>query len=282
VSSGTGSAKAPGGLIGLSQLRFRGAHGGVIRKHRAMVGLQWTAGRVARAVTLSLLGFIGVFAALPVLGRLYAMFFEEVVWWVGLPAGVSLLEVHVGSLLTIGIPYFRLEGPWPGTVHWLMVGGATAALFLVSFVLPDRFLPAKYFLRFLVIVQTVSLGYFALATPPFLYPLPGYSAGLLTAGMAVLVLVPLVLGLSFYIFDHTLGQQLALTVMLLVHLAVFLPLQVLIHAWLIHNLSALVQPTLFFIFGLLLQVLIFVAFYGWGMSWQGTELPASPASERRP
>jgi hypothetical protein len=281
VSSGTGKDLATG-LNGLLTLRLRGARGGVIRKHRAMIGLRWTPGRVIRALLLSLLGAVGMLAALPWLGRLYAMFFEEAVWWIGLPAGVSVTDVHVGTLLTIGIPYLRLDGPWPSQIHWLIVGGGTVALLLLSFALPDRFLPARYFLRFLVMVQAISLGYFALATPPFLYPLPGYSAGLLAAGMAVLVLVPLVLGLAFYIFDHTLVQQLALTVMLLVHLTVLLPLQVLIHAWLIHNLSALVQPTLFFIFGLLLEVLVFVAFYGWGMSWQGTELPASPAPGRRP
>jgi hypothetical protein len=281
VSSATGKDPAAS-LNGLLALRLRGARGGVIRKHRAMIGLRWTPGRVLRAVLLSLLGSVGMLASLPWLGRFYATFFEEAVWWIGLPAGVSQTEVHVGTLLTIGIPYLRLDGPWPSPIHWLIVGGGTVALLLLSLVLPDRFLPARYFLRFLVMVQSISLGYFALATPPFLYPLPGYSAGLLAAGMAVLVLVPLVLGLAFYIFDHTLVQQLAFTVMLLVHLTVLLPLQVLIHAWLIHNLSALVQPTLFFIFGLLLEVLVFVAFYGWGMSWQGTELPASPAPERRP
>jgi len=283
-SSVTGKDTGAAALLdGLNQLRLRGARGGVIRQHRAMIGLRWTPSRIIRAISLSVFWLAVVILALPSLARGYALFYEEIVWWVGLPAGVSVSTVRVGELLAVGVPYLRVESPWPEQIHWLVVGGLTVLAVAVSFVLPDRFLPARYFLRFLAMVQSVSLGYFAFASPPFLYPLPGYTAGLLMAGLAVLVLIPPVLGLSFYIFDHSLRQQLALTVMLLLHVAVFLPVQVLIHAWLAHYLSALVQPTLFFIFGLLLEVMVFVAFYGWAMSWQGTEIPASaPAPGQKP
>jgi hypothetical protein len=278
ASSVTGSA----GPDRVTDLRRRGTRGGVIPKHRAMLGLRWTPGRVLRAVGLSALFAIGVLVALPWLGRLYAMFYEEAVWWVGIPAGVGINEVHLGTLLTIPVPYLRLTSLWPGTLDWLVVGSLTGLALIASFALPAGQLPARYFLRFVALVQLVSLGWFAFNDPPFLYPLPGYTGGLLSAGMAVLVLVPIVLGFTFYIFDHSLPQQLALSVLVLVHLAVFLPLQVLVHAALVHYLSALVQPTLFFIFGMLAQVLVFVGFYGWAMSWQGTEIPASPGARGRP
>lgn len=277
-SSATGS----GGPAGVAELRRRGARGGVIPKHRAMLGLRWTPARILRAVGLSALFTAGVGLALPWLGRFYAMFYEEAVWWVGLPAGVSLNEIHVGTLLTIPVPYLRLAGAWPAATDWIVVGGLTGIALLASFVLPATQLPARYFLRFIALVQLISLGWFAFNDPPFLYPLPGYTGGLLSAGMAVLVLVPVVLGFTFYIFDHSLPQQLLLSLLILLHLAVFLPLQVLVHAALVHYLSALVQPTLFFVFGMLAQVLVFVGFYGWAMSWQGTEIPASPGAKGRP
>ncbi len=281
-SSATGKTPSAAALLeGLNQLRIRGARGGVIRQHRAMIGLRWSQARVVRAVAQSVFWVAALVLALPWLTRAYAAFYEEMVWWVGLPAGVSLHQLRIGELMTVGIPYFRLAAPWPEPIHWIIVGGMTALALALSFTLSDRFLPARYFLRFLAFVQLVALGYFAFASPPFLYPLPGYTAGLLTAGLAVLVLIPPVLGFAFYIFDHSLRQQLALTAMLLGHLAVFLPVQVLIHAWLAHHLSVLVQPTLFFLFGLLLEVMVFVAFYGWAMSWQGTEIPASPAPGAR-
>ena len=247
-----------------------------------MLGLRWTPGRALRAVTLAALFAALVLVALPWLGRLYALFYEEAVWWVGIPAGVGVNEVRVGALLTIPVPYLRMAGLWPATLDWIVVGGLTALALIASFALPAGQLPARYFLRFVALVQLVSLGWFAFNDPPFLYPLPGYTGGLLSVGMAVLVLVPIVLGFTFYIFDHSLAQQLLLSVMVLVHLAVFIPLQVLVHATAVHYFSALVQPTLFFIFGMLAQVLVFVGFYGWAMSWQGTEIPASPGARGRP
>jgi len=247
-----------------------------------MLGLRWTPGRALRAVTLAALFAALVLVALPWLGRLYALFYEEAVWWVGIPAGVGVNEVRVGALLTIPVPYLRMASLWPATLDWIVVGGLTALALIASFALPAGQLPARYFLRFVALVQLVSLGWFAFNDPPFLYPLPGYTGGLLSVGMAVLVLVPIVLGFTFYIFDHSLAQQLLLSVMVLVHLAVFIPLQVLVHATAVHYFSALVQPTLFFIFGMLAQVLVFVGFYGWAMSWQGTEIPASPGARGRP
>jgi len=283
ASSGTGKGLTALANGALADLRARGARGGVIRKHRAMVGLDWTPGRVARSLILSITGAVGLVALLPLLGRAYTMFYEEVVWWVGLPAGVSTTTYQIGALLSVPVPYLRLAAPWPQQWHWIVVGSFTAVAFLLSFALPARFLPARYFLRFVAMVQAVSLGYFAFSAPPFLYPLPGYTAGMLAAGMAVLVLVPVVLGFAFYIFDHDLGRQLLFTLAVIGHMAVLLPVQVLIHAWLSHYLSALVQPTLFFIFGLLVEVLVFVAFYGWAMSWPGTEIPQTqPARGPRP
>lgn len=256
----------------LAPLRARGARGGVIPPHRSMVQLRWTGRRAARAAILALAGFAATLALLPALGRLWGLFFPWALEALGLPSPIGWHLLEPSPLIRIAVPYPLLDGPDPGRGHWLAVGGATLAALLASFLLPARYLPARYFLRFVVAVQAVSLGYFALGRP-FPYPLPGYLGGLLSAGMAVLTLVPIALGLGFYIFDHSLARQVLLTVLVLGHLAILLPLQSLVHAYLIHRLSLLVQPTLFFIFGLWVEVLVVVAFYGWAMSWPGKEMP---------
>jgi hypothetical protein len=271
ASSGTGSTS--GTLIPVAALRYRGARGGVIHKHRAMLGLPWTPWRAVRAVILAALGVVGVGAALPGLARGYARGFERALAWLGLPDAVGVYGVSVGSLMTIPVPYPLLDAPWPATWNWVVIGSVTLAAFVVSFLLPVRLLPLRYFLRFVALVQAVALLWFWFSAPPFRYPLPDYLAGFLTVGMAVLVLVPVVLGFVFFVFDHALWRQALLALVVLGHLAVLLPLQVLVHGALSHYLSVLVQPTMFFLFGLLLQVLVFVALYGWAMSWPGEEIP---------
>ena len=277
--SGTGNDPVLGPAFRLAQLRLRGAQGGIIRKHRSMVQLEWTPRRAIRAAVLSLFGFLSVLALLPVLGRLWGQGMGWILPRLDLPAELGWHRVGIATLFDIEVPYPMLEGPWPGTPHLLAVGIGTAAILALSFLLPARFLPARYFLRFVAAIQTVSLGFFFFATPPFPYPLPGYLGGLLTVGMAVLALVPIALGFGFYIFDHSLGRQILITVLIVGHLAILLPLQGLIHAWLIHYLSLVVQPTLFFVFGLLVEVLVFVALYGWAMSWSGSEIPAGGAPQ---
>jgi hypothetical protein len=56
------------------------------------------------------------------------------------------------------------------------------------------------------------------------------------------------------------------------HIAVLIPLQVMVHAFLIHHLSLLVMPALFLLWGILPLLFVFVALYGWAMSWP--DLPA--------
>lgn len=245
-----------------------------------MAQLEWSAGRAVRAVALSLAGVLVVVAGLPALGRAWGSGLTRLLGWLGLPVALGWHEVPIGSLFGIAVPYPMLDGPWPGTTQLVAIGLATLALVALSFALPARFLPARYFLRFVAAIQAVSLAWFALTTPPFPYPLPGYLGGFLTVGMAVLVLVPIALGFGFYIFDHSLARQLLLTALILGHLAVLLPLQATVHAWLIHHLSLVVQPPLFFVFGLLVEVLVFVAFYSWAMSWPGRDGPDHPGGPR--
>ena len=241
-----------------------------------MVQLEWTGRRAIRALFLSLTGLLVVVSGLPVLGRAWGRLETWILDRAGVPSELGWSVVDIGSVLQIRIPYPLLEAPWPAAPHWIVVGGVTVLLLLISFWLPMRYLPARYFLRFVAAVQAVALGYFAFASPPFPYPLPGYIGGLLSVGMAILVLVPIALGFGFYIFDHSFPRQVLLTTMIVGHLAVLLPLQGLVHALLIQRLSLLVQPTLFFIFGVLVEVLVFVGFYGWAMSWTGSEIPQEP------
>jgi len=57
-----------------------------------------------------------------------------------------------------------------------------------------------------------------------------------------------------------------LTAVTMAHLALFLPLQVLLQALLFQN-TVLFMPVLYIIFGMPVNILIIIAFYSWGMTW---------------
>ena len=76
----------------------------------------------------------------------------------------------------------------------------------------------------------------------------------------------------------------ALTLLVMLHLAVLLPFQYVLHAYLLHHFSLLLMPVLFTFFGPVIEVLICIALYGWGVSWKPAveaEPPRMTAPRRR-
>lgn len=254
----------------LGELRVRGSRGGVIGQHRAMLSGRLTRSRILSMIVAPLLFSTLVVLAFRPLGQVWRWMLERLVTWVGLPGDVAMAPVSLGEVLSFDIPHLTATAPLPDSWHFWVVGGICALVLAVTLVLPERFTPLRYYLRFALLVQLSSILAFAWRPDAFPYGLPGYTLALLQAGCAVLLLVPLVLGLTYFPFDIALWRKVSLVVMTVGHISVLLPLQVAVHAYLIHHLSLLVLPTMFFLWGLLAEVFVFVGFYGWGMSWPDT------------
>jgi len=252
----------------LTALRVRGHQGGVIAPHRAMVGLRWTAWRLVSTLLLVAGGLAGYFAALPWLGLGWQRLFGLVRDALGLhlPLGTRTLLLPRGLELTL--PAVAAATPLPDTRVLWITGGACVAVLLLSFLCSERFTPLRYFLRLLVLLQATAILFFAVSPGAFPYRLEDHVFLLLTAGLVVMGLVPVLLGLTLHVFDLALWKKLVLTVLILAHLAVFVPLNVLVHVWLVLHGTAIVMPVLFLVFGLLLDVFVFVTFYGWALSWE--------------
>jgi hypothetical protein len=255
----------------LEALRVRGVRGGVIAPHRSMVGLPWTIWRLLTTLVLSLGGFVLVVASLPWLGRFWQLLFERVRDFTGLLAPLGDQQFSLPGNIHFTLPFIAAFTPQPDVRTLWIAGAVSLVAVAASFLLPDRFIPLRYFLRLLALLQGSSILYFAVSTESFPYRLTDHVFVLESAGLVVMGLVPLVLGFTLHVFDLALWKKLLLTLAILVHLAVFVPLQVLVHIWLVVHGTAVVMPVLFLVFGLLLDVLVFVAFYGWALSWRGEQ-----------
>jgi hypothetical protein len=99
---------------------------------------------------------------------------------------------------------------------------------------------------------------------------------MLLLGATLIGVVPLVFGLTFYVIDVSWSRKVGLTVLVMAHLAVLVPLQYALQAALIVHGSLIVLPLLFILFGLLPEIMVLIAWYGWGMSW-----PSARARGRR-
>ncbi len=252
----------------LEALRIRGHKGGVIRPHRAMAGIPWTGWRLVSTALLTLGGLAGYLALLPSIGRLWQLLFEEARRSLQLDVTVGERALVFPGSIRFILPELSGVTPMPDLRVLQIAGLASLGVLLLSFLLPQRFTPLRYLLRLLVVIQATAILFFWQSAEPFPYRIADHVFILLTAGLVVMGLVPLVLGLTLHVFDLAFWRKVLLTVLIIGHLALFVPLNVLIHVWLLLHATAVVMPVLFLVFGLLLNVFIFVAFYGWALSWR--------------
>ena len=268
-------------------LKNHGFRGGRILPHRAMIGLDVSWSLLIDLLVLPLLFSILMIVLLDPLMVVWREFFTVVREPIGLPGTIATRLFEVGPM-SVGVPYFTAPADWPSSSA--LIGGwiAFALLLILSFVMRGAFLPFGYLLRALAFIQITAQLWFTFASPPFTYDLPTYTSGLLVMGVVVLVLAPFLVSATYNIFDFPLWQKLVLCLLLLVHLSVLIPLQVTVHAWIIHNGTLLAMPILYLVFCILMDVFVYVALYSWGMSWRSTgaldpgDRRAPPVAEKYP
>jgi hypothetical protein len=256
-------------------VQFRGHRGGVISMHRALTHFQLGPMNVLASVCLFLLFSYIWLAVLPWLCDL---------WNRALTVGLSLLPLnarlevaeHHFRLLQIRIPYLRMEPILPDLQTWSLACAVTLLLFAGTFFLSEKLVPLIYLARGILLIQISSLIYFALWPTRFPHTPESYMEALITAGIGLISIVPLLFGFTYYIFDFGLARKAALTAITMLHLAVFLPIQVLAQAMVLQK-TVLFMPVLYIAFGMPVQVLIIIAFYSWGMTWS-----FRPAGKREP
>ena len=178
---------------------------------------------------------------------------------------VTALPQHWLRILNVSLPFVSVQAGTITPAIWLGTLCVTAGVFALTF-LGSGHSPWVYLVRALVFIQASAHIYFAVASARFPHDIPTYTMGMLSFGILLIGMIPVVLAFTYYLFDFSLGKKLGLSLLLMGHLTLFFPLQYILHAYVLH-FSMLFMPILYFAFGPFLDVLIFVCFYSWGMSW---------------
>lgn len=257
----------------LDARRRLGVRGGRIAPHRSMIGLRASPALLLDLLVLPLIMLVSVFVVLDPLMAAWRWFMEAVRAPLDLGVSVGTTVVSLLPSVSVAVPVYDVAAGWPTQSQ--LIGGwvLTIVLALVGALLRGGYMPLGYLLRALAMLQLSAQIWFTLAGPPFPYELAVYGTGLLVTGVVILLLAPFLVGATFFVFDFPLHKKFALALLLLGHLAVLFPLQATVHVWLIKNASMLAMPMMFLVFGVLLDVFVYVALYGWAMSWRsGREL----------
>jgi hypothetical protein len=251
----------------IRQLRMRGWRGGLIKPHRAFARVKPTAGDFA-ACTVLVAGFGYAWVRLlPTIGEFWRRMFEFWSAQLHLGAAVLVAPQHWGPHMKFGLPLLNLPAGGISPFTWVLTAFVTFGVFAATSFISQEHLPWIYILRALVLIQTTALVYFAFAAARFPHDLPTYTVGMLSFGVILIGLVPPILAFTYYLFDFSFAKKFAITCLTVAHLVVFIPLQYMLHVYILHH-SILFMPLLYFALGPFLDVLVFVSFYSWAMSWQ--------------
>jgi hypothetical protein len=246
--------------------RFRGHRGGVITMHRALTRFALKPLDSVAAVGVVFLLSLGWIVSLPWLCQMWGYVMGNGMRILALRTTLGFTEHRLTPYIRFSIPYPRMEGIAPDMWTWWSTAAVVGLVFAASYFFPKRFTPVTYLLRAVLFIQATALLYFLLAGARFPHTPDSYMEGLVSYRIALISAVPLLFGLTYYIFNFGLIKKIALTVLTMGHLSLFLPVQVLLQAMVLEK-SVLFMPILYIVFGLPVDIAIILAFYSWGMSW---------------
>ena len=251
---------------GTDPIFARGHRGGVISMHRALAHFRLGTTNLVTASCLFVFFSFAWLALLPQVCRLWTRIFTLGIRSLPLRAELGLAEHHWTPFLSFDIPYLRMEPVLPSTQVWWLSCAVTSLIFVATYFISKRLIPVIYLLRAVLLVQVIALLYFAFIPARFPHTPDSYLAGFVTSGIGLISLVPLLFGLTYYIFDFGLLRKALLTSITMAHLALFLPFQVLLQALVLQK-TVLFMPVLYIIFGMPVDVMLVIGFYSWGMAW---------------
>ena len=251
----------------LRHLAAAGNRGSQIEPHRSLHQLPFPVQRISVMVLLPALFNLATWAVRDSISGTWLALFKYWVPRLELPVTVSARSMGQG-IFAIVLPHVDVPTRAPDPLTWWLTLAVTLLCLLATVRLPSDFLPLCYFLRFLCIIQASALAFFAATPAAFHYTVPDYLDSSLLSGAMLMLLLPWLHGLTYHIFDFSLGRKALFTFLSLAFICVALPMQLLVHLLLLNAWSVLMLPLLYLMLGLWLQILAAIALYGWAMSWK--------------
>ncbi len=155
------------------------------------------------------------------------------------------------------------DAPPPSETLLLTTTLMVALLYGVAGHWHERYQPLRVVVRAVCLVQGSACLFFAMVPARFPYAVHQHLNGLLQMGADFLMTVPLMLALGWGVLNLPWRLKLLGPLLVLSYFVVWLPHQVLLHAWVLQQGSVLFMPVLLLCLGPLLNGWIFVALYAW-------------------
>ena len=231
-------------------------------EHRSRRRLQFRASTLTDMVLVVVVLCGALFLARP---WLMEAWHSVILWW------ASQLGVPVATVLSRGVDGSRwlaldVGSPLPTAITGLVTAAVCIVAYAASFWMSDRQVPLKYLVRILCIVQATALLFFVVWPSRFPYNVPGHINAMLNIGFYLMLALPVLLALGYAVLRLPLHKKLLHPALMLGYFALMLPHKAVLHILILINFSTLFMPLLYFCFGVVFDLMVFVALYSWLVS----------------
>lgn len=248
--------------------RYRGHTGRLIRRHRALRSLDVQTSSIAHPLSLTLGALAFVIFSRNMITRAWA---DIIAFWcksTGIEAAVSMRPAVAGNVFRYSIPELRLASPLPRDDTLTVSFALAIAAMLVAYICLRRLLPVAYLIWAIGMIHLSAIATFYLSPVAFPYTIGGHVSSSLEVALMLLIMVPLILMFAYYPLNFSLGRKITLTLFILGMVFLFTPHLYACHIVVMSFHSILYMPILFAVFGALPIMVMIIAIYGWGMSWE--------------
>ncbi len=257
--------------VSLERESRTGFQGRIIPTHRAIQQFDFPRRRLISVLLLPLIFTVLAWPALQFIGSAWAEFF--IFWIEKLQLVASVSSSSYGpDWLKLSLPHLDIvAAPLQSALLWT---GAAITLFMivVSPFIPSKFLPLRYLVRVVAFIQTTALLFFFFVPERFPYSLADHLESFQTTGVTLMLILPWVHALIYYIFDFSLFKKIFFTLLTLLFCSFLIPFMVVMHAYVVYSWSLLLVPLLYFVFGMFMLIIVCIALYGWAMSWRDSRV----------
>lgn len=241
--------------------------GSYLFRHRGMAKPDGRV-RVPRMLALGLIGTAAWIAVQPLVGQAWVALFTTLSGPSGMLDRLVEVRFDLWGRTVLVLPEVRFTVAEPGAlalgIHALVVAAVLAATFRMN----EEQAPLIYFLRAIVLIHGSSVLFHALPGRGLPYDPGAYVSGMLSVGAVLAGLVPIVLAATHFLFDFGTPRKVGLMVLIMAWMAALVPVKYAVHALVLHAGGMVFLPLLFILFGLPVEVFLFIALYAWGMSWR--------------
>lgn len=164
------------------------------------------------------------------------------------------------------VPSINLAASPPDAIAWWSYLVISVVVFLLSFLISDKYTPLIYYTRTFCVMLWFILIFFFFFPARFPYEISLFTKTGFLQNISLLFATPWIYCFTYYMFGYRAKRKIIITSVTLIYFIILAPFQYMINACLIHFYSLVLMPILYVYFGLMVNIFAAVALFAYGVS----------------